>query len=58
LLIDYVPFFQRFMGTAAFPLQNWWFLFAWMPALLLVDEFRKLLIRKAPGSRGRIRKQS
>jgi P-type Ca2+ transporter type 2C len=50
ILIDYVPFFQRFMGTAAFPLQNWWFLFAWTPALLLVDEFRKLLARrKFPG---------
>lgn len=58
LLIDYLPFFQGFMGTAAFPLKNWWFLFAWMPALLLVDEFRKLLIRKAPDSRGWIRKQS
>jgi P-type Ca2+ transporter type 2C len=51
LLIDYAPFFQKFMGTAAFPLQNWWFLFAWTPALLLVDEFRKLLTRKFPGSR-------
>jgi P-type Ca2+ transporter type 2C len=50
LLIDYVPFFQAFMGTAAFPLRNWWFLFAWTPALLLVDEFRKLLVRKFPGS--------
>jgi len=58
LLIDYVPFFQGFMGTAAFPLQNWWFLFAWAPALLLVDEFRKLLVRKFPGSRGWMRKQS
>jgi len=58
LLIDYMPFFQRIMGTAAFPVQNWWFLFAWTPALLLVDEFRKLLIRKAPVARGWIRKQS
>ena len=46
LLIDYVPFFQGIMGTAAFPLRNWYFLFAWTPALLLVDEFRKLLVRK------------
>jgi P-type Ca2+ transporter type 2C len=58
LLIDYVPYFQGFMGTAAFPLQNWWFLFAWTPALLVVDEFRKLLIRKAPIAGGWIRKQS
>jgi hypothetical protein len=36
------------MGTAAFPLRNWWFLLAWTPALVLVDEFRKFLMRKAP----------
>jgi magnesium-transporting ATPase (P-type) len=48
LLIDYVPFFQEIMGTAAFPLRNWWFLLAWTPALVLVDEFRKFLMRKAP----------
>jgi P-type Ca2+ transporter type 2C len=51
LLIDYVPFFQKIMGTAGFPLKNWWFLFAWTPALLLVDEFRKLLVWKFPGMR-------
>jgi magnesium-transporting ATPase (P-type) len=56
LLIDYAPFFQKIMGTAAFPLRNWWFLFAWTPALLLVDEFRKLLMRKAPVVKGWIRK--
>jgi len=58
LLIDYVPFFQEIMGTAAFPLQNLWFLFAWAPALLLVDEFRKLLMRKAPIAKDWIRRQS
>lgn len=45
LLIVYVPLFQRFIGTAAFPLKNWLFLFAWTPTLLLADELRKVLVR-------------
>jgi len=44
-LITYVPLFQNFIGTAAFPLKNWLFLFAWIPSLLIVDEFRKVLLR-------------
>ena len=58
LLINQAPFFQGIMGMAAFSLQNWYFLFAWTPALPLVDEFRKLLVRKFPGPMGRIRKES
>lgn len=46
LLIVYTPFLQTFIGTNAFPLRNWLFLFAWTPALLLVDELRKFLVRK------------
>jgi Ca2+-transporting ATPase len=45
LLIVYTPFLNTFIGTAPFPLANWLFLFAWMPALLLVDEVRKFLVR-------------
>jgi P-type Ca2+ transporter type 2C len=45
-LIVYAPFLQKFIGTAAFPLRNWLFLFAWTPALLIVDEVRKLLVRR------------
>jgi len=45
-LIVYVPFFQQFFGTAAFPLKYWLFLFAWVPALPLVDELRKALLRR------------
>jgi len=45
-LIIYVPFFQRLFGTAAFPLGNWLFLFAWTPSLLLADELRKGLVRR------------
>jgi Ca2+-transporting ATPase len=45
-LIVYAPGLQNFIGTAAFPLSNWAFLFAWTPALLLIDELRKWLIRR------------
>jgi len=45
-LIIYVPFFQHLIGTAAFPFQNWLFLFAWTPSLLLADELRKWLVRR------------
>ena len=45
-LIVYVPLFQGFIGTAAFPLKNWLFLFAWTPSLLLADELRKALLRR------------
>ncbi len=45
-LIVYVPLFQRVFDTAAFPLENWLFLFAWAPALLLADELRKALLRR------------
>jgi len=46
LLIVYTPFLQTFIGTNAFPIRNWLFLFAWTPALLLVDELRKFLLRR------------
>lgn len=45
-LIIYVPIFQQIIGTAAFPLENWLFLLAWTPSLLLVDELRKALQRR------------
>jgi magnesium-transporting ATPase (P-type) len=45
-MITYVPIFQNFIGTAAFPLRNWLFLFAWTPSLLLVDEVRKAIVRR------------
>ncbi|MGI5917053.1 MAG: cation-translocating P-type ATPase [Anaerolineae bacterium] len=46
LLIVYVPFLQNIIGTAAFPLRNWLFLFAWSPALLIMDELRKAVLRR------------
>jgi magnesium-transporting ATPase (P-type) len=45
-LIVYVPFFQQVIGTAAFPLANWLFLFAWTPSLMLADELRKVRVRR------------
>lgn len=41
--IVYVPFLQNLIGTAAFDPINWAFLALWAPALLLVDELRKLV---------------
>ncbi|MDD1682702.1 MAG: cation-transporting P-type ATPase [Methanoregula sp.] len=44
-LIVYVPVFQRIFGTAPFPPENWLFLFAWAPALLVAEELRKGIAR-------------
>jgi len=41
----YMPALRAVFGTAPFPLVNWLFLFAWTPALLLVDELRKAWLR-------------
>jgi len=43
--ITYLPALQQFIGTSAFPLGNWLFLFAWTPSLLLIDEARKAVLR-------------
>ncbi len=43
--IIYIPFLQNVIGTAPFPLQNWIFLFAWAPVLLIAEEFRKAVMR-------------
>lgn len=52
VLIVYTPFLQQFIGTAPFPLENWLFLLAWTPALLLMDELRKLVVRRRTRSGG------
>jgi P-type Ca2+ transporter type 2C len=44
-MIVYVPFFQEIFGTAPFPPENWLFLFAWAPALLVAEELRKVAVR-------------
>jgi magnesium-transporting ATPase (P-type) len=48
LLIVYLPFFQRIFGTAAFAWQNWLILITFIPALLLIDEVRKWMLRRKP----------
>lgn len=50
-LIVYTPLFQRIIGTQAFSLYNWLFLFALAPSLLAADECRKWLIRKRKQSK-------
>jgi magnesium-transporting ATPase (P-type) len=45
LLIVYVPAVQNLIGTAAFSPENWLFLFAWAPLLLIADEGRKAWLR-------------
>ena len=45
VVITYVPVFQQIFGTAAFPLENWLFLFAWAPVLLIAEEIRKGFLR-------------
>lgn len=44
--ILYLPVLQSVFGTAPFPFENWLFLFAWTPALLLADEMRKAMMRR------------
>jgi magnesium-transporting ATPase (P-type) len=45
-LLLYVPVLQRLFDTAPLPPQNWLFLFAWTPLLLIADEGRKALVRR------------
>ncbi len=46
LMIVYVPFLQKVIGTSGIPLEGWLFLIAWTPALLLADEARKAFVRR------------
>jgi potassium/sodium efflux P-type ATPase len=46
LLIIYVPFLQAVIGTAPFPVENWLFLLAWAPVLLIAEEVRKGIFRR------------
>lgn len=45
-LIIYLPGLQEVFGVAVFPLENWLFLFACAPLLLVVDEVRKVFLRR------------
>jgi len=52
IIVLYIPFFQEIIGTAPFPVENWLFLFAWAPVLLLAEEFRKGVIRMIEKKKG------
>lgn len=46
LAIVYVPVLQIVFGTATLGWMDWLFLAAWIPALLIVDEARKWVVRR------------
>ena len=50
-VLIYVPFFWPVWGMEPFPWPYWFFLFAWTPALLLVDELRKALLHRRTAHR-------
>ncbi len=49
LIIVYLPFMQKFIGTGPFQLKYWLFLFAWIPVLPIVDGIRKMFIKMNKG---------
>jgi hypothetical protein len=55
LAIVHVPFLQRAFGTAPILLENWTFLLALTPAVLLADEARKALQRRREKARSTLR---
>ncbi|MGE5190208.1 MAG: cation-translocating P-type ATPase [Gemmatimonadota bacterium] len=55
LLIVYVPALQKVFGTSGLALEDWLFLLAWAPALLLADEARKAVARWREGRKGGVR---
>jgi Ca2+-transporting ATPase len=54
LAIVYLPFMQRFIGTAAFDPKYWLFLIAWIPILPLVDSVYKSLKNRRTSIRERL----
>ena len=52
-LLIYIPFLQEVFGLAPIGIKEWGFLFAFTPALLLMEELRKLILRKRKNERGR-----
>ncbi|MEK6726862.1 MAG: HAD-IC family P-type ATPase [Deltaproteobacteria bacterium] len=52
-LLIYTPFLQRIFGLAPLGIKEWAFLFAFTPVLLIMEEIRKLILRKRKNERGR-----
>lgn len=55
--IVYVPFLQRFIGTAAFDPKYWLFLIAWIPILPLVDSIYKSFKKRRNSTRERLTRE-
>ena len=45
-ILIYTPFLQPIFNTAPIGLQEWVYLFAWTPVIFLLDEFRKVILRR------------
>jgi len=54
LAIVYLPFMQRFIGTAAFDAKYWLPLIVWIPALPLVDSVYKSIKNRRTSVRERL----
>lgn len=54
IMIVYVPFMNRFIGTGPFPPKYWLFLILWIPALTLIDEVVKFIKRKKDQDKGAV----
>jgi len=45
-ILIYVPFLQPTFNTGPIGVQEWVYLFAWTPIIFLLDELRKLILRR------------
>ncbi len=52
-LLVYAPFLHDLFNTAPLGITEWAFLFAWTPVILLADEARKALLRRAARQEGK-----
>ena len=48
-LLMYVPFLQKVFNTAPLGLVEWAFVLVWIPIIFLVDELRKVFLRRMKG---------
>jgi sodium/potassium-transporting ATPase subunit alpha len=50
VLVIYVPFFHKAFGTAAIPVEYWFFPIPFAILILLLEEIRKLWVKRNPES--------
>jgi len=48
-ILIYTPFLQPIFNTAPIGLREWAYLFAWTPVIFLLDELRKVILRRREG---------